>query len=81
MASVYPYQPLNNETKEIRLLDFTAKTAFDDESPITCHMRSIALIREDTPAYFAVSYCWGDAGDSRDIIIGGIQVAVPRSAE
>ncbi|KAK8030351.1 heterokaryon incompatibility protein-domain-containing protein [Apiospora arundinis] len=51
-----PYQPLNPETKEIRLFDlFPGK----EGDPLTGRLRVVSLDR--TPKYDALSYVWGSS--------------------
>ncbi|KAE9373630.1 HET-domain-containing protein [Stipitochalara longipes BDJ] len=55
-SAPYPYQPLDFDTHEIRVLSLTI-TEIEDEL-ICCTMETMSLI--DPKPYYALSYCWGD---------------------
>ncbi|KAF2035162.1 HET-domain-containing protein, partial [Setomelanomma holmii] len=63
------------QAKSIRLLHLQPG---DDDELITC-----ALIVVDgyqsAPAYSAISYCWGDPEDIKDLWCNGVRVAITTS--
>src|SRR5579862_3989048 len=58
MASQHPYQPLNPDKPEIRLVILAPGSGTDE---IRCDLQHVSL--DDNPKYSAVSYCWGDGSD------------------
>ena len=65
------YAKLPDPSSYIRLLHVEAG---DDEAVISCSLEVVPL--SSKPQYSALSYTWGDAGDTRNIIIGGRAVEV-----
>jgi Heterokaryon incompatibility protein (HET) len=61
-----PYQPLDFDTHEIRVLSLLITSENNDR--ISCSLEAMSLI-EPRP-YFALSYCWGDAQSTRNILLG-----------
>lgn len=53
------YRPLDPNQREIRVLDLGPD--------LTCTMRTVSLT--SSPEYFALSYCWGPPGSTKDLII------------
>lgn len=66
------YRPLNNERSEIRLLTLHAVTC--KHAPIECSLQNASL--DDKPHFMAISYVWGDACITEDIIVDGYIVPV-----
>lgn len=62
------YKALSTDFPEIRLLTLHAST--DEESPIQCTLKHANL--DDGPEYAALSYVWGDATITDDILVNGI---------
>lgn len=60
------YQPLSPDEEQIRALILHAGKVAD---PIKCSLRMISL--EDSPAYEALSYTWGDVNVTRSIEVEG----------
>ena len=54
-AGPYPYQVLDAEQRQIRVLTLLPGNWHD---PISCELEVASL--NDDPAYFALSYIWGD---------------------
>ena len=54
-ACPYPYQVLDAEQRQIRVLTLLPGNWHD---PISCELRVVPL--NDDPAYFALSHVWGD---------------------
>src|SRR5271163_1637938 len=54
-AGPYPYQVLDAEQRQIRVLTLLPGNWHD---PISCELEVVSL--NDDPAYFALSYVWGD---------------------
>jgi hypothetical protein len=69
--NVYHYEELHDN--EFRLLQILPARM----STIKCKIIHASLSRP--PDYLAVSYAWGDAGDTRKIYVDGIQVSVTSS--
>lgn len=59
--------PLDPSTRQIRLLRFVDSDA--DTAPIRCHLDTRNL--DNRPSFAALSYTWGDAQPSREIILNG----------
>ncbi|PQE22890.1 heterokaryon incompatibility protein [Rutstroemia sp. NJR-2017a BBW] len=57
-------RPLNSSTKEIRLLDLQPGEAGD---PVVCSIRFHTLGSNES--FEALSYCWGNANDSSELIL------------
>ena len=55
LAGPYPYQVLDAEQRQIRVLTLLPGNWHD---PISCELEVVSL--NDDPAYFALSYVWGD---------------------
>lgn len=73
--AIIRYRKLRKVRDEIRLL-----TIIDDESePITCKLEHVSL--SASPSFKALSYCWGDANDTRPVTINGCTVAVTVNLE
>ncbi|KAK1751177.1 heterokaryon incompatibility protein-domain-containing protein [Echria macrotheca] len=71
----YPYRPLNIETQEIRLLSL---------NPLPDGSCSLSLIHrtldsDNPPVYLALSYVWGDATDTAEILVDGVQLKVTKN--
>lgn len=75
-----PYRPLRHTVQEIRLLEVEGR-AQSTSSLIRCISKHVCLLDEAKPTYETVSYCWGDASDNREILLNGLLLAVPASAE
>jgi hypothetical protein len=65
-------RPLNNERSEIRLLALHAATC--THAPIECSLQNASL--NDKPHFMAISYVWGDAYITEDIIVDGYNVPI-----
>ncbi|GAB1741780.1 hypothetical protein NU219Hw_g7189t1 [Hortaea werneckii] len=75
-----PYQPLDNESLEIRLL--TVYPATDpSEVPVKCSLSHANLSKEPKPEYETISYTWGKSTERKTVIIDDISLEVPVSAE
>jgi hypothetical protein len=66
------YKPLVVENSEIRLLQLHAP--FSEKGPVRCTLSTISLTVE--PNFVALSYVWGDASITEDIIVDGVLVPV-----
>lgn len=73
----YPYQLLNAEKNEIRLLHILPSIHKDD--PVSCNLRHVSFV--ENPPYVALSYNWGDQNDRRFIQLNGVTVSVTVSLE
>ncbi|KAK4223281.1 heterokaryon incompatibility protein-domain-containing protein, partial [Podospora fimiseda] len=72
------YQPLNTEKREIRLLRLHGLRPGDD-SVIKCSIQH-AVLYVNPPEYSAISYMWGDPGETKTLEISGTEVAIPKNA-
>jgi hypothetical protein len=66
------YEPLGKNTDEIRLLEILP--SLDDSSLIEIRLIKYSLV--DDLKYVALSYVWGDASITEDIIVNGHTLAV-----
>lgn len=88
------YRPLDNTTREIRVLD--VQPSLDAARPVHGSLRTIVLPKARPPraeqlsshrteelaqAYETISYAWGDARRRCVILIDGVALDVPASAE
>ena len=69
------YGPLYPEIDEIRLLALVD----DGSEPIRCTIENVSL--RMSPLYKAGSYCWGDANDTKVLVVNGHEVAVTVNLE
>ncbi|KAI7366880.1 hypothetical protein KC354_g3817 [Hortaea werneckii] len=75
-----PYQPLDKESLEIRLL--TVYPATDpSEVPVKCSLSHANLGKEPKPEYETISYTWGKSTERKTVIVDDIPLEVPVSAE
>jgi hypothetical protein len=72
MASAFRYHPLTHDD-EIRLLHL--KPGSGDDIHFTLH--SVRL--GEQPSYEAISYCWGDASDTREVYCNGQLLSITNS--
>ncbi|KAK0733091.1 heterokaryon incompatibility protein-domain-containing protein, partial [Lasiosphaeria miniovina] len=61
------YQPLRKAVQEIRLPTIAASG--DEANPIECAMESVASTQ--APRFLALSYLWGDASTTHEIVLNG----------
>ncbi|OAG19712.1 HET-domain-containing protein [Alternaria alternata] len=59
--------PTRLSESEIRLLHILPSES--TESPVSCELRQYEI--DDIPAYEALSYCWGDSAERREIVCNG----------
>ena len=74
------YRPLNFanfETRFLRISPADLDTA--SVTPVSCEVIHGSLV--DAPGYVALSYCWGDHGETVPIIVNGAIVAVTVNLE
>lgn len=69
------YKPLNQQANEIRVV--TVAGTSDPSERIRCELSTYAF--ECAPRYVALSYCWGDEGDTMEIFVNGQAMMVTRS--
>lgn len=72
----FPYQPLDVEKNETRLVTILAGT-FEEELQIT--LKAVSL--DDDPEYEALSYVWGDPSVTKAIKLDGISFQVTENLE
>jgi len=64
METLYPTRLSNGQMRLLHILPSQTP-----ESPILCELRQYEV--DDNPAYEALSYCWGDSNDRREILCNG----------
>jgi phage FluMu protein Com len=69
------YTPLVSAQKEIRILKIYPGLT---EEPLRCSLQPASL---DDARYSALSYCWGDGNDRRDIAVNGRIISVTKNLE
>ncbi|KAH6708816.1 heterokaryon incompatibility protein-domain-containing protein [Leptodontidium sp. MPI-SDFR-AT-0119] len=67
------YEQLDPNRREIRLISLSPGKLFD---PIVVALAPFSLDDEDTPAYEALSYVWGDTSDRQNIELNGVTFPV-----
>ena len=72
------YEPLDNNRKEFRILHVGPGTNFHDT--LDCTLETILSLQKPTPAYVAISYCWGEITGYETIRLNGRFHEVPSSA-
>jgi hypothetical protein len=77
MGSNITYSALNQIKREIRLLTLLCSGDFEDE--IRCKLEVVSL--DKTMTYTALSYCWGNQSEQREIFVDEKRVAVTKSLE
>lgn len=70
------YQPLDPARREIRLLRIVGGS---DDGPIECSFRTVSL--DDDMAFTALSYVWGDAAITKEVLLDGHRRAVTTNLE
>lgn len=80
MATGIAYEHLRPEQKEIRLLYFT-RAECNPHVRLACTIKTVSLLDDPAPRYYAVSYTWGDATWKRYMNIDGRTAGVPQNAE
>ncbi|KAF2821165.1 hypothetical protein CC86DRAFT_303189, partial [Ophiobolus disseminans] len=69
VSDAYTYGPLDEPSKSIRLINIMSSTPH-----ITCRFKVVSL--DDSPAFSALSYMWGNAAITEDITVDGGILAV-----
>ncbi|KAM5353407.1 hypothetical protein ACJ41O_000057 [Fusarium nematophilum] len=64
---------LDASTQEIRLLHLNGGS---ESSHLSCTLHRVALQSNPSPTFEALSYTWGDASDTREVIVNGYIVNV-----
>jgi hypothetical protein len=70
------YTALDTDVNEIRLLTLLPN---DEAGRVCCTLKHVSLI--NPPEYVALSYCWGDASITKEIMIDGVPVQVGSNLE
>lgn len=77
-APAQAYQKLSEEQSKIRLLLLFPAATFDEK--IQCGIFVASLNKLESPApYYALSYVWGDPGETLPIYLNGNQYQVTRN--
>jgi hypothetical protein len=66
------YQKLDPSHEEIRLLEILPSS--DNDAMVQCELVTVSL--QDEPSYTALSYVWGDASVTDNIVMNGHTIAV-----
>ena len=77
----YKYKPLDKELAEIRVLVLNPNPCFDKELSCTLVNMPLSNAHDADNKYEALSYCWGDATRSHEILIDGCFFGITASAE
>lgn len=64
MNTLYPTRLSDTEIRLLHILPSESP-----ESPVSCELRQYET--DDLPAYEALSYCWGDSAERREIVCNG----------
>lgn len=75
---LYPYQPLDPEIQEIRVLDVLPGPP--QSLDVSATVRHISLQDTPMPQYETVSYCWGDATIRGTMVLDNICIDCPLSS-
>jgi len=70
------YSVLNQDKQEIRLLT-VCSGSFEDE--IRCKLHTVSL--NATPAYTALSYCWGNKDEQGEVVVDEKKTTIMKSLE
>ena len=70
--SVYEQLPVNESRSRV----FVLHSQSSDAALVSCSLEVIALDSEPCSTYTALSYAWGDASVTEDIIVNGVSFAV-----
>lgn len=73
--NLYDDLALNRQRREIRVLILCEG---NDNSPVECFMKTISLDSRDT-SFNALSYVWGNANDTTNILVNQFLVSVSKS--
>ena len=70
--SLYEQLPVNESRTRVFLLHSHSSNA----APVSCSLEVMRFDPEPSRAYTALSYVWGDASVTEDIIVNGVSFAV-----
>ncbi|KAK3625613.1 hypothetical protein LTR56_020333 [Elasticomyces elasticus] len=73
------YRPLNQHTKEIRLLAISPSA--NEADLVRCDVLDICLNSSDSHEYETISYAWGASKDRRTLILNDVPLSVPIESE
>jgi Heterokaryon incompatibility protein (HET) len=76
VPAIMEYRTLDTDANEIRLLTLLPT---DEAGHVCCTLKHVSLI--NPPEYVALSYCWGDASSTKEIMIDGIPLQVGSNLE
>ncbi|KAL8365192.1 hypothetical protein RB595_004141 [Gaeumannomyces hyphopodioides] len=79
MVVVPIYFPLDSRRREIRVLELLAPDAYQDDVYASVRLGTLSLADESPPFFAALSYVWGDASDTRPILLNGTRWHVTRN--
>ena len=78
MAKPYPYQPLDAENQEFRILHLSPGLQHE---PVRATLEHVSVAKGRLPAYETISYVWGDPTRRAGITLGEHTLHVPSSTE
>ncbi|KAK5697339.1 hypothetical protein LTR97_007476 [Elasticomyces elasticus] len=73
------YRPLDQHTKEIRLLDVIPSV--NEADSVRCDVLHKSLNSHDSHEYETISYAWGASKDRRTIVLNDVPLPVPIESE
>nr|OQO19133.1 hypothetical protein B0A51_12988 [Rachicladosporium sp. CCFEE 5018] len=77
-ASLRPYEDLDPDLKQIRLLNVKAGQGQED---VNCELQVVSLLDESKPKYETISYVWGDPSAKGSVHLNGIRTEIGLAAE
>jgi hypothetical protein len=72
-----PYNPLNSDLKEIRVLEVDPGVGND---MVVCKLKHISLLDNPVPYFETISYCWGSPTVRNHVNLNGTPTSVPWSS-
>ena len=71
-SAVYQQLPVDKSRTRVLVL----RSHSSDAAPVSCSLKVVTLDPEPSSAYTALSYVWGDASVTEDIIVNDVRFAV-----
>lgn len=81
MDPEYRYDPLEADTKRIRLLRLIQDDGPESNPTPKFDLESFSLDSDTIPRFYAISYFWGDPKATAIVRVGGKQLQVPKNTE
>ncbi|KAK5164344.1 uncharacterized protein LTR77_010040 [Saxophila tyrrhenica] len=80
IAHTYNYRPLDVGKQEIRILSISPQR-LDDQSPLQGHLQHVSLLHDNIEKIIPISYVWGSPNDKKKLLIDGLPLDIPASAD